>query len=135
MKKQKQAAIEAISRHFSATWEKGEDPPDAYLRIARKRIAIEVAILKATARGAGRADEASPAVRSGRAQSVRRLQAALSEAVPEGKTLIVTITAPIWEPAKTAGALEEVIRPVSRAGRAQVEAKDTIHDNQIRVRL
>jgi hypothetical protein len=46
MRKQKQAAIEAIARHFSATWEKGEDPPDAYLMFARKRIAIEVATIK-----------------------------------------------------------------------------------------
>ena len=30
LKKQERTAIEAVARRFSATWEKGSDPPDAY---------------------------------------------------------------------------------------------------------
>ena len=139
MSKQKQAAIEAISRHFSATWEKGEDPPDAYLMIARKRIAIEVATLKP--RLAARDGASKPRLRFDRVALglVRRLQAALSEAVPESKTVIVTVTAPIWQASKTASALEDIIRRcLARRSPGQgrpVEAKDRIHENQIRVRL
>jgi hypothetical protein len=139
MNKQKQAAIETISRHFSATWEKGEDPPDAYLMIARKRIAVEVAILKP--RPAVRDGVSKPRLRFDRVALglVRRLQAALSEAVPENKTVIVTVTAPIWQASKTASALEDIIRGcLARRRPAQtrlVEAKDSIHENQIRVRL
>src|SRR5262245_3946466 len=40
--KQEQLAIEAVAKHFSATWEKGEDPPDAYVTIAKRRIAVEI---------------------------------------------------------------------------------------------
>ena len=43
MTKQEQAAIEAVAGHFSGIWEKGEDPPDAYVDIAGRRIAVEVA--------------------------------------------------------------------------------------------
>ena len=33
LKKQERTAIEAFARRFSATWEKGGDPPDAYIRV------------------------------------------------------------------------------------------------------
>jgi hypothetical protein len=42
LRKQEQAAIEAVAGHFSATWEKGEGPPDAYIAIGGKRIAVEI---------------------------------------------------------------------------------------------
>jgi len=63
------------------------------------------------------------------------LQATLCESVPDGKTVILTITAPIRVPSKTAAALEDKIRTYLARRSAQVEAKDTIHGNQIRVRL
>jgi len=38
LKKQERTAIEAVARRFSATWEKGSDPPDAYIMVAGKRV-------------------------------------------------------------------------------------------------
>ena len=47
LRKREQAAIEAVARHFSATWEKGgEDSPYAYVTIPGKRIAVEVTAIK-----------------------------------------------------------------------------------------
>jgi hypothetical protein len=47
MGKREQAAIEAVARHFSATWKRGGgDSPDAYATIAGKRIAVEVTATK-----------------------------------------------------------------------------------------
>src|SRR6059058_2662523 len=37
LRKQKQAAIEAVARHFSATWEGGEETADAYVTHPRER--------------------------------------------------------------------------------------------------
>jgi hypothetical protein len=48
--------------------------------------------------------------------------------------VILTITAPIRLPSKTSAALEDKIR-VCLARRSAQEVKDTIHGNQIRVRL
>jgi hypothetical protein len=56
LRKREQAAIEAVARHFSATWEIGkEDSPDAYVTIAGKQIAVEVTAIKRTtgAKGCG----------------------------------------------------------------------------------
>jgi hypothetical protein len=66
--KRARAALEAVAGHFSATWEKGEAPPDAYLTIARKRIAVEVTTTKQRIARPRRSHNASLAVRSGCAQ-------------------------------------------------------------------
>jgi hypothetical protein len=135
LRRHERAALEAIARHFSTTWEKGEDPPDAYLTIARKRIAVEVTTIKQRIADRGRL--AKPRLRFDRVALglVRRLQATLCEFVPDGKTVILTIAAPIRVPSKTAAALEDKIRTYLARRSAQMEASDTIHGNQIRVRL
>lgn len=66
---------------------------------------------------------------------VEDLQASLGAITPDGKTLVVTITAPIRLPAKTAAALEEKIRRVIARGRAGLEIRETIHGNRITARL
>jgi hypothetical protein len=135
MRKRERAAIDAVARHFSATWERGEEPPDAYLTIARKRIAVEVTTIGQ--RIAARGGITTPRLRFDRValRLVRRLQARLGESVPGGRTLIVTITAPIRAPSKTAAALEDRIRARLARRSAPADAKDTIHGNQIRIRL
>ena len=99
--------LAAVARHFSATWEKGEAPPDAYLTIAGKRIAVEVTTTKL--RIAERGGLTKPRLRFDRVALgfVRRLQAAP----------------------------EDNIRTYLARQSAQGEAKHTIHGNQIRVRL
>ena len=64
---------------------------------------------------------------------VQRLRAALSESVPEGRTVVVTITAPIWKDSKTAAALEPEIRKLLAARRSKLEI--ALHRNRIQVRV
>jgi hypothetical protein len=132
--KRERAALEAVARHFSATWEKGEAPSDAYLTIAGTRIAVEVTTTKQGL--ADRGGPTKPRLRFDRValRFVRRLQDALSASVPDGNTLILTITAPI-RPAKTAAVLEDNIRTDLARQSARGEVKYAILGNQIRVRL
>jgi len=64
---------------------------------------------------------------------VRRLQTTLAKSVPEGKTVIVTITAPIRQDSKTGAALEDKIGQLLATRRTQLKA--TIHGNRIQVRV
>jgi len=132
--KRERAALEAVARHFSATWEKGEAPSDAYLTIAGTRIAVEVTTTKQGL--ADRGGPTKPRLRFDRValRFVRRLQDALSASVPDGNTLILTITAPIRVPAKTAAVLEDIRTDLARQS-ARGEVKYAILGNQIRVRL
>src|SRR5271165_3956788 len=99
LRKQEQAALDVVARHFSATWEKGDGgSPDAYLAISGKRIAIEVTAIKQEI--AERGDRTKPRLRFDRValRLVGGLQTALSECVPEGQAVVLTVTAPIRLP-------------------------------------
>jgi hypothetical protein len=61
---------------------------------------------------------------------VGALKAALAGVVPEGETVVFTITAPIRLPAKTAAALQNMLRD----GATDAERRETIHHNEVRIR-
>jgi hypothetical protein len=58
------------------------------------------------------------------------LKASLAEVVPDGQALIITVSAPIKRRARTAAALESLVR----GGLPKAEVRTTIEDNQIRLR-
>ena len=131
-----QRVIEAVARRFSATWEAGKgDSPAAYLNIEGARVAIEIAAVKQ--RPAARGSPARPRLRFDRVALglIRRLQEALAESVPVGRTVVITVTAPIRLASRTAAATAEMIR--QRLGRrsARLEIEQTINGNQIQARL
>ncbi len=135
LKKQERAAIEAVARRFSATWEKGSDPPDAYIIAAGKRVAVDIATLKR--RGAAPVNAHKPRLRFDKVviSLMERLQATLSETVPDGMTVLLTVTAPIRLASKTAAALEDKIQTLLGRRSPGRDAKDAIHGNRVRIRL
>ena len=130
---QERAAVEAVANHFAATWREGVGPPDAFLTIAGKRIAVEVT----TMLGRRSAAVAKPRLRFDKVALglVGRLRANVGDSVPDGKAVIVTITAPIRLASKTAAALEERIRKLLADRSAQPRFTGTIHANRIRVHV
>jgi hypothetical protein len=135
LKKQERTAIEAVARRFSATWEEGSDPPDVYLMVAGKRVAVDITTLKQ--RGTGQDDAVKPRLRFDKVATrlIERLQATLGEAVPDGMTVLLTITAPIRLPSKTAASLEDKIQILLRRRSPGRDEKDTIHGNRVQIRL
>jgi hypothetical protein len=133
LRKQEQAAIEAVARHFSAHWEESHDTSGACLSIDGKKIAIEVATLRQ--RIEGRTAVPKPRLRLDRTVHavITRLQARLRESVPDGATVIFTLTAPIRLPAKTVESLEDIIRPCLARRATNIRRKDTVHGNKIQV--
>jgi hypothetical protein len=132
---QERTALAAVAGRFSATWEEGGDPPDAYVTVAGKRVAVDVRTL--APRGAGHGDDAKPRLRFDKVvvRLMESLQAALGEIVPDGMTVLLTVTAPIRLPSKTAAALEDKIRTLLGRGSASRDENDTIHGNRVRIRL
>src|SRR5713101_1635945 len=125
LKKQERTAIEAVARRFSATWEVGSNPPDAYIMVAGKR------------GGTGQGNGAKPRLRFDKVATrlIERVQATLGEAVPDGMTVLLTITAPIRLPSKTAASLEDKIQTLLGRGSPGRDEKDTIHGNRVQIRL
>lgn len=130
------AAIEQVAKHFGATREHGGGAsPDAYLTLDAKRIAVDIAAIGPAI--AGHDDHATPRLRFDKValRLISRLQAALSLRVPDGTVVILTVSAPIRLPAKTADELERHIGECLRRGAMNVEISDTICANQTRVRF
>jgi hypothetical protein len=135
VKKQGRTVVEAVARRFSATWEKGSDPSSAYIIIAGKRVAVDITTLKRRGRGPGNA--AKPGLRFDKVATrlIDRLQATLLETVPDGMTVLLTITAPIRLPSKTAAVLEGKIQTLLWRESPGRDEKDTIHGNRAQIRL
>jgi hypothetical protein len=135
LKKQERSAIEAVARRFSATWEKGSDPPDAYIVLAGKRVAVDIITLKP--RGTRKGNAAKPRLRFDKVATklIERLHATLGEIVPGGMTVLLTITAPIHLPSKTARSLEDKIQTLLGRGSPDRDEKDTINGNRVQIRL
>jgi len=133
--KQEKAAIEAVAGRFSTTWEESGHSSGAYITIAGKRVALEIVSMKRRGRDDG--GRAKPRLRFDKVvvRVVEHLRSTLREAVPDGVIVLVTITAPIRLASKTAAALEDKARALLARRTERIEKKDTIHGNQIRIRL
>jgi hypothetical protein len=97
-----------------------------YAKIAGRRVAVNVVTFRRVQEPRLRFDRVA-------IELVRRLQASLSKSVPDDKTVIVTITAPIRQDSKTGAALQNRIRELLAARRTQLKA--TIYGNRIQVRV
>jgi hypothetical protein len=135
LKKQEQTAIEAVARRFSATWEKGSDPPDAYILVAGKRVAVDIKTLNP--RDNGRSNATKPRLRFDKVATglIGRLHATLGETVPDGTTVLLTVTAPILLPSKTAASLQDKIRTLLGRGSTGRDEKETVHGNRVQIRI
>lgn len=135
LKKQEQTAVQTVAKQFSAKWEKGADSADAYLTLRGKHIAVDIATLKPRATGQG--NSTKPRLRFDKVVLwlLQRLQVTLRKTVPNRVTVLLTITAPIRLPAKTASALEDKIRTLLRQRRAVRDEKHAIHGNRVHLRL
>jgi hypothetical protein len=135
MNKQEQTAIEAVAKRFSATWEDGGDSSDVCLKIGGKRVAVDVSTLKW--RGHKQGSPAKPHLRFDKVVIglMERLQGTLAKTVPDGVTVLLTVTAPIRLPSKTAAALEGKIHAVLRRRLAGRNEKDTVNGNSVQIRV
>ena len=135
LKKQEQTAIEAVARRFSGTWEKDGDSSDASITVAGKQVAIHIATLKP--RGIGQGKDAKLRLRFDKVaiRLIERLRATLDKTVPDGMTVLLTITAPIRLPSKTAASLEEKTQSLLGRSSPGRDEEATIHGNRVRMRL
>jgi hypothetical protein len=135
LRQQERKAIEAVARRLSNTWKKRSDPVEACFMVAGKRVAIEIAALKL--RITGKNNAAKPGVRSDKVATrlIKRLRAALGESVPDGTTVLLTVTAPIRLPSKTGTSLENKIQMLLGRRSPDRAEKDTIHGNRVQIRL
>ena len=130
----RQKAVAAVAEQFDATLEQTTDSRDAYIIIKRKRLALEVIVLDSSI---SRSGARPPGLRFDRVvlELIGRLRAALEDELPRGRTVVVTVTAPIRLPSKTAATLEENIRALIRDRSTSGQLTGTVHGNQVKIRI
>ena len=129
------AAVEAVAKRFSATWELGRRRGEAHLVFARRRIAVDIKSLKKC--GTGRARAGKPRLRFDKVVTrfMEDLQAFCRKTVPSGTTVVLTVTAPIRLASKTAAALEVEIHALVEQRLQARDFQATICGNRVRIRL
>src|SRR5262245_42744840 len=127
------AAIEAVAKYLTAAGNHSRGSADASLTLAGKRIALEVVTIGPHAVRACRT--MNPRLRLDKVALgvVHRLRASLQGSVPHGRTIVVTITAPIRLASKTAAAMAERIRRRLEGAAAAGRSTHRIHGNTIQI--
>ena len=127
------AALDAVARRFASTWKQASSS-GAFINAAGKQVAVDVITLKR--HGAGK-DDTKPRLRFDKVvvRLLEHLRATLGATVPDGMCVLLTITAPIRLPSKTAAALEDSIQTLLRKGSSPRDHKATILGNRVRIRL
>lgn len=135
-KKPKQAAIEALADHFSATLKKipGRSSTLSAL-IEGRRITIDIVCIPR--RSKSQRMLAKPHLRFDKValELICDLQASLSPLVPPEQVLVITVTAPIRLGSRTTAALDGMVRKRLSTPNPRLNMRETIFDNQVRARL
>ena len=135
MRISQQSTIEAVAKHFSATWQSAPEAPDTYLTVRGQKIALGVAVLpqqssrqKSASKVRLREDKVAQRV-------LRDLESALHAHVPPGKSIILTLGAPIKVSRKLVVALTDVLVTYLESGLVETDEKRTILGNRVRFRV
>jgi hypothetical protein len=127
------AAIEVVAKRLTAAGNHRRGSADGSLTLAGKRIALEVVAIRTRAVRASRT--MNPRLRLDKVALgvIGRLRAALQGSVPDDRTIIVTITAPIRLASKTAAAMVDRIRRRLEGGAVARRSTHRIHGNTIQI--
>ncbi len=133
--RQERTAIETLAKRFPATRQTGADPHGAFILAGGKRVALDIRTLKR--RATGKQEAAKPRLRFDKVVIwlLEGLRSTFDEIVPDGMTVLLTVTAPIRLPSKTASVIEEKTRSLLQLQSPPREKSDTIYGNCVRIRL
>jgi len=135
LRKAEQFAVGAVAKHFAATWQSGEGPPDAYMTVGGRRIALDVAVIAQQPLGRKRVAKARLREDVVARRVLCDIESALRAHVPDGKTIILTVGAPIKVPKKLLAALTNTLLNYLESGAEETEEKKTILGNRVRFRV
>jgi hypothetical protein len=132
--KLKQLTIQALAKRFATQWQVGEGPPDAYATISGRSIALDVAIIAQPSRAGPRSMARLREDRVAR-RVLRDIESALHAQVPNRKTLILTLGAPIQVPTQLVAALTKLLVDYLQSGVEEREERKTVLGNRVRFRV
>ncbi len=133
--RQEQATLEAIAKQFSSAPETLTGLHEPSITIDGKRISLDIRTLSRNRTPKNHSPK--PRLRFDRVVIglLNRLRASLGEIVPDGTMAIVSCTAPIRLPSKTAAAIQEKTGALLQRKTSRRDYAASIHGNRVRIRL
>lgn len=128
--------IRALADHLDGTWSKGEDPPDSYLKIGERTVAVEISTLRqhvADERGGthARLSEDSTAL-----WFANELDKELRTTIPDGRMVVLTLRAPIANARRTKDELKDkIMHLVAGTTDQTIDAEENVLGNRIGINL
>jgi hypothetical protein len=134
-KNSQQSATGAVAKHFSAASLSAEGAPDAYLTVRGQKVALDVAVLPQQSSRVTRVAKVRLREDKVAQRVLRDLESALHAHVPTGKSVILTLGAPIKVSKKLVVALTDVLVTYLESGLEEVDEKRTLLGNRVRFRV
>jgi hypothetical protein len=121
--------IDSVARSFSGTWRSGENPPDAYLSVNNREVAVEISTLMES-RNDGRGGTVSVASDyTPPGQLANELQEELQAEIPFGRGVILDLKWPFLNKRALRGEIRQLLLS------AQTERKLKIEGNEIAIKI
>ncbi len=124
--------IESLSRSVGGSWRPGEDPPDAYLVQGKIEVAVEISTLTQYVPTESGDLEPRLSQDMGILRMCDELNEELSEVIPSGSYVILTLTAPINKLRKFKSILKNKIIEIVNKGDLE---QSTFDINEISVKM
>lgn len=126
--------IDSVAASIGGKWSEGEDPPDAYLSIDNKDIAVEISTLTQYVTDHNNVSKPRLSEDTTGIRLCNELDEELKNRIPSGRTLLLILSAPIKSARKLKPKLEEEIMALlDIAGETDVTVKRKILGNAITI--
>lgn len=126
--------INHVARTYSGNWRPGENPPDAYLKLHNKSIAVEISTLVQHVQSVLNQSRS----RYSDDESALRIIQEIKDAIPafllNGRTVILTLSPPIKKFRQTRNQLELAVRNELLTNN-DVDTNVEIHGNEISIQI
>jgi hypothetical protein len=134
MREDEKFVMDSVARWCSGTWRCGEDPPDAYLKMGDREVAVEISrLMESRNDGRGgtvsRASDVVPAARL-----VDELKEQLRDEIPEGRGVILELKSPFLNKRAVLGPLKARIRDLLLCPSAQ-RVQETFSGNEVEISI
>lgn len=125
--------LDFLCKYFGASYRRGEDPPDAYLKLPdENEIAVEISALEQQVRGKNGSQPRLSGDRSAE-KLVNELNKD-SSGIPDGRYVVLTLFTPINKPKEVKSRLQTEIKKLVDS-RCKTEVSLNIPNNEIKVQI
>lgn len=136
LKPDEEFVIRALAAELAGEWSPGEDPPDAYLTMDQKTVAVEISTLTQHVTSARSGMRSRHTEDSAALRLADELDEELRQTIPQGRVVVLTLRAPIAKVRPTRNALRARIADlIANATDQEFQLEESILGNCVGISI